>query len=90
MTEAERRIEQFEAAFKAHGYIVDAEPLPGMENVFADSLAEGFKRVERVLAANAKHHGFRGLSKNALRALHADLPVPAFGVEVETPTPPAA
>ncbi|TJU85601.1 MAG: hypothetical protein E5Y10_24590 [Mesorhizobium sp.] len=77
------RISEYQAFFKRHGYFVVADAIPGEECLWADTLAEAAKKVERVLSANAKRHGFRGLSRNAIDALHRDLPSPTWGVELD-------
>lgn len=78
----ERKIEQYEDAFYAHGYIVSASPVEGEEELFLNHLREGFAKVEAVLEINAKRYGYRGLSANALNALHIDLARPCWAVEV--------
>jgi hypothetical protein len=77
------RIEQYQSFFAAHGYFVAADAIEGQECLWADTLAEAAKKVERVVALNAERHGFRGLSRNALAALHSDLPSPAWGIELK-------
>ena len=80
--ENERIIEQLTAAFEAHGYFVNCQPIEGLETVFIASLREGFAKVEQIVAFNAKRYGYRGLSSNALSHLHSVLPEPTWGVTV--------
>lgn len=56
----ERKIEQYEDSFYAHGYIVSASPVEGEEEMFLNHLREGFAKVETVMAINAKRYGYRG------------------------------
>lgn len=70
------------SAYRTYGYFVAAEAIPGEEALFAATLRAGLAKIDVTLASNAKQYGMRGLSKRALAALHAHLPVPAFGVEV--------
>lgn len=80
--ETQRTIDQLTAAFEAHGYFVAAEPIEGQEEMFAQSLREGFAKVEAAMAFYARRFKVRGLSKRALAILHKDLPEPVWGIEV--------
>ena len=77
------RIERLTYAFEAYGYFVDAQPIEGQEELFADSLAEGLAKVEEIFKFNADNYGFRGKSKRALESLHRSLPNPVWGVSVK-------
>lgn len=74
------KIERLAYAFEAYGYFVDAQPIEGQEDQFANHLAEGFAKVEAAFEYNAKRYGFRGKSKRAMGSLHAQLPEPTWGV----------
>lgn len=76
------KIERLAYAFEAYGYFVDAQPVHGEEETFANHLAEGFAKVEAAFKFNADRYGFRGKSKRALESLHRQLPEPAWGVGV--------
>lgn len=76
------RTEQYIAKIERFGYVVMAEAIPGHEETFCVSLVEASERIDAVLATNANRYGFRGTSKRALEALHADLPSPGFGIEL--------
>ena len=77
-----QKIERLAYAFEAYGYFVDAHPIPGEEEAFANHLAEGFAKVETAFKLNAEHYGFRGKSKRAMASLHRQLPEPVWGVGV--------
>ena len=79
---AERRIDQVTELFRAHGYVVVSEPVSGSEELFADALWQGARKVEETVACHSRKYGYRGLSKKALAALHNSLPNPTWGVEV--------
>lgn len=76
------KIERLTYAFEAYGYFVDAKPIDGEEETFANHLAEGLAKVETTFEFNAKHYGFRGKSKRAMQSLHRALPDPTWGVGV--------
>ena len=80
--EQEAKIWNVEDAFRAYGYVVDASPIPGSEDQFVSGLWEALKKVEEMMAFNARNFGMRVNSKRAMRALHAALPNPAWGVEL--------
>ena len=76
------KIERLGYAFQSYGYFLDAQPIPGEEDVFAQHLSEGLAKVEAAFEFNAKRYGFRGKSKRAMAALHGMLPEPIWGVGV--------
>ncbi len=78
----ERQIDQLQDHLWGSGYVVMMEPIAGEEEAFIAALRDGLRRVEEVLAHNARTHGMRGKSKRAMAALHRDLPQPTWGVEI--------
>ena len=76
------KIERLTYAFEAYGYFVDAQPIEGEEETFANHLQEGFNKVEELFNYNAKQYGFRGKSKRAIEILHRSLPEPVWGVGI--------
>jgi hypothetical protein len=76
------KIERLTYAFEAYGYFVDAQPIEGQEEDFANHLANGLAKVESAFKFNAERYGFRGKSKRAMASLHRQLPEPIWGVGV--------
>jgi hypothetical protein len=74
MTEANRRIEQAEAALELYGYSVLCEPISGKEDVYADALWAGVARIEAAMG--------RRRSKRALKVVHKSIPSPCWGVVI--------
>jgi hypothetical protein len=79
----DRKIEQMHDAFDHYGYIVTSTPIEGQEEVYYKSLLAGLRKIETHMDLMSKGPGrVRGTSKRALMLLHARLPEPAWGVEV--------
>lgn len=77
-----RRFDQLSAALEAHGYAVNASPIPGMETLFLDDLAAALAKVEETAAFLRKRYGYRGLSRCLVDGLTASLPHPSLNVDV--------
>lgn len=78
----EQLTDQQEDFLRSFGYVVTMDPILGEEEAFLDALREAYTKINKVFQHNARTFGFRGKSKNALAALHRDLPTPVWGVEV--------
>ncbi len=76
------KIERLTYAFEAYGYFVDAQPIEGEEETFANHLQEDLNKVEDTFYFNSKRYGFRGKSKRAIEILHRALPEPVWGVGI--------
>lgn len=76
------KIERLSYALEAYGYFVDAQPIVGMEDIFANHLANGLAKIESTFKLNAELYGFRGKSKRAMDSLHSQMPEPVFGIGV--------
>jgi hypothetical protein len=74
------RIDRLEDALRSFGYVLDAEPSLGSEELFADKLDDALTAIERTFRRNAEKYGYRGHSKRAITALHTMMPNPCFGV----------
>lgn len=82
MTSPQRKIEAITAEFRTWGYYVASEPIIGQEETYIEALFSGLENMRRRIAFNRDRYGFRGRSKNAIKALHNDLPEPTWGVEL--------
>jgi hypothetical protein len=82
MTTRTAAIEIIADAYRTLGYVITAEPIPGMEDQFVSTLVDGFSKLTADFQQSNKRYGYRGRSKAALAALHSAYPRPVFGVEV--------
>ena len=74
------RIDRLEDELRSFGYVLDAEPEMGSEELFADKLDDALSAIERTFRRNSEKYGYRGRSKRAIAALHSMIPSPCFGV----------
>lgn len=82
LLETNREASHLYEAFRAYGYLVTAEPIPGQEDRFIECLREGYAKLDEIVRFNAKTYRYRGFSKAARAALHRDLPQPCWLVEL--------
>jgi len=77
-----RRFNPICDALEAHGYWVASTPLEGQFDQWLEGVKRSLKAVELRAEMIRNAYGYRGLSKNLLRALHQDFPEPSWSVEV--------
>lgn len=84
------QIANYTSILDAHGYVVTSSPVAGCERGFQAELYDAIFNINNALIQiwNAYEHqrGYRRnhLTKKALAKLHANLPEPAWGIEVKT------
>ena len=81
LTEAqERKYNQLSDAFDAWGYFIGTEPIPGMEDIWLESMSDTLRLMEKTIARQSAEYKLRGRSKRAMFCLHSALPEPCSNV----------
>ena len=76
-SEAHRdQIDSIRAGLESYGYMNLAEPTPGSEKTFIDSLQGDLDKIENTLSWVNRKFNTRGSSRRALKILHSTLPHP--------------
>lgn len=80
--EQERFLDNAADEFRAWGYMITYECIPGCESLFLHTLNEGLNRIRQQISFNARRYNLRGRSKKAIAYLNQDLPRPCDLVEL--------